>query len=321
MTREPLANAGVAAKRPLTPRKLGLPWTLTRSVADDAHLTHRAEQPARAAAPLRVLMVAARTRLRRFLFITLAALLPALGWAEDAPPIAAAADLKFALGEVAGRFTQERGRDLRLSFGSSGTFATQIENGAPFELFLSADEGFVLRLADRGLTEGRGVLYAIGRIVVFAPQGSSLTADGELQGLKAALAQGRIQRFAIANPEHAPYGRAARSALRHAGIWEAIQPRLVLGENAAQAAQFAAAGSSQGGIIPLSLSRAPEVARLGGFAPVPADWHADEPLRQRMVLLKGAGETARVFYAYLQGPAVRDLLVRYGFVLPGETTP
>jgi molybdate transport system substrate-binding protein len=290
-------------------------------VTGDAHLTRRAEQPSGAAAPLRALMVAARTRLRPCLFIALAALLPVLGRAADAPPIAAAADLKFALAEVAGRFTQESGRDLRLSFGSSGTFATQIENGAPFELFLSADEGFVLRLADRGLTEGRGVLYAIGRLVVFAPQGSPLTADGELQGLTSALAQGRIQRFAIANPEHAPYGRAARSALRHAGIWEAIQPRLVLGENAAQAAQFAAAGSSQGGMIPLSLSRAPEVARLGTFAPIPADWHADEPLRQRMVLLKGAGETARAFYAYLQGPAARDLLVRYGFVLPGDTVP
>jgi molybdate transport system substrate-binding protein len=317
MTREPLANADVAATHPLNPGVLDLPWAVTLTVAGHAHLAHRAERRSVADALLRVLMIAARTWLRPCLFIALAALLPALGWGADAPPIAAAADLKFALAEVAGRFTQERGRDLRLSFGSSGTFTAQIENGAPFELFLSADEGFVLRLADRGLTEGSGVLYAIGRIVVFAPQGSSLTADGELQGLKAALAQGRIQRFAIANPEHAPYGRAARSALRHAGLWEAIQPRLVLGENAAQAAQFAAAGSSQGGIIPLS--RALEVARLGVFAAIPADWHADEPLRQRMVLLKGAGETARAFYAYLQGPAARDLLVRYGFVLPGET--
>ena len=238
--------------------------------------------------------------------------------AEDAPAIAAAADLKFALTEVARRFESETGRRVRLVFGSSGSFTHQVEQGAPFELFLSADESFVFRLAERGHTVDRGVLYAIGRVALFAPHGSPLRVDGELEGLRAAVEEGAVRHFAIANPEHAPYGRAARSVLKHAGLWDRLEPRLVFGENAAQAMHFAASGSSQGGIVPLSLSKAEEVARLGHFAGIPAAWHADEPLRQRMVLLKRAGETARRFHAHLQEASAREILARYGFVLPDE---
>lgn len=238
--------------------------------------------------------------------------------ATDMPPIAAAADLKFALTEVVSHFSRDTGRAVRPAFGSSGNFTQQIEQGAPFEVLLSADENFVFRLADKGLAVDSGALYAVGRLVLFAPHGSSLIVDSALQDLKAALADGRIRRFAIANPDHAPYGRAARAALRHAGLWAVVKERLVMGENASQAMQFAASGSSQGGIVPLSLSKADEIARLGAFALIPADWHADEPLRQRMVLLRSAGVTARAFYDYLQGPAARAVFVRYGFTLPGE---
>jgi len=238
-----------------------------------------------------------------------------LARAAEAPAIAAAADLKFALAEAAALFLTETGQQVRISFGSSGTFMTQIEQGAPFDLFMSADENFVFRLADRGLTEDRGRLYAIGQIVLFAPRGSSLAVDPELRGLASALAAGTIRRFAIANPEHAPYGRAARAALRSAGLWAEVKPHLVFGENAAQAMQFAASGSADGGIVPLSLVKAPETNGLGRYAIIPRAWHAAEPLRQRMVLLKGAGPTAREFYRYLQTPAVQELLERYGFVV------
>jgi molybdate transport system substrate-binding protein len=236
--------------------------------------------------------------------------------AAEVPTVAAAADLRFALEEVAARFRSDTGREVRLSFGSSGNFARQIEQGAPFELFLSADEGYVYRLADAGKTEDGGTLYAIGRVVLFAPAGSPLEPDVHLDGLRAALAGGRVRRFAIANPEHAPYGRAAREALVHAGLWDAVQPHLVLGENAAQAAQFATSGSAEGGIIPLSLANAPALRDRGRAVLIPAQWHA--PLRQRVALLKGAGETARAFYAYLQRPAAREVLRRFGFVLPEE---
>lgn len=254
----------------------------------------------------------------RGLIFALALLWVALAQARDIPAIAAAADLKFALAEIARTFEKDTGRKLRLSFGSSGNFTHQLEQGAPFELFLSADENYIFRLAEKGIAVDRGALYAIGRVVMFAPHGSTLQVDAQLADLKTALGDGRLKRFAIANPDHAPYGRAARAALQQAGLWATIQPKLVLGENASQATQFAAAGSSQGGIVPLSLSKAPEIARLGTFALIPAEWHAGEPLRQRMALTKKTGETARAFYAYLQQPVARAVFVRHGFELPEE---
>lgn len=236
--------------------------------------------------------------------------------AAQAPTVAAAADLQYALAEIADAYRRDTGNDVRMAFGSSGNFAQQIEHGAPFELFLSADEAYVERLVAQGLARDAGSLYAIGRVALFVPHGSPLAADATLADLKLALREGRVKRFAIANPEHAPYGRAAREALRRAGLWDAISPALVLGENASQATQFAAGGSTQGGIVPWSLARAPAVAKLGTAALLPADWHA--PLRQKMVLLKSATPRAVAFRDYLGSPEARRIFVRYGFVLPGE---
>ncbi len=236
--------------------------------------------------------------------------------AQAVPTVAAASDLKFALEEIAARFSADTKQDIKLTFGSSGNFTSQLMQGAPFEMFLSADEGFVFRLADAGKTVDRGTLYAEGRIVLFVPKSSSLEPDASFADLRAALKDGRIRRFAIANPEHAPYGRAAEQALKGQGLWEAIQPKLVLGENVSQAAQFATSGSAQGGIFAYSLAISPEVSALGTFALIPADWHA--PLRQRMVLMKNAGDIARSFYSYVQSAATRAIFRKYGFVLPGE---
>jgi molybdate transport system substrate-binding protein len=236
--------------------------------------------------------------------------------AAEVPVIAAAADLQFALAEVADAFAKQTGRTVKLAFGSSGNFARQIRQGAPFELFFSADEDYVLDLARDGFLRDRGELYAIGRIVLIVPRGSPLRADGTLADLRAALRDGRVKKFAIANPEHAPYGRRAEEALRRAGLWEEIRPRLVLGENAAQTAQFAASGSAQGGIVAYSLALAPRIAALGSFALIPEDWH--EPLRQRMALAKRAGPAAALFYDFAQSPPARAIFRKYGFVLPGE---
>lgn len=238
--------------------------------------------------------------------------------AHAAPPVvvAAAADLKFALSEIAADYEKDSGQTVKLAFGSSGNFARQIPQGAPFDLFLSADEDYVLKLAAQGFLRDEGALYAIGRIALLVPHGSKLRVDGELKDLVAAVADGRVQRFAIANPEHAPYGRAARAALQRAGIWDALQGRLVLGENVAQAAQFATSGSTQGGIVAWSLARSPEVAKLGESALLPADWHP--PLRQRMALTRKAGADARRFYDYLQQPAARAVFERHGFTLPAR---
>lgn len=235
----------------------------------------------------------------------------------DVPTVAAASDLNAALPEVAARFTRTTGRTVTLVFGSSGAFTQQIRNGAPFQLFLSADEQYVQRLVTAGRTDGAGALYATGRIGLFLPRGSRIAADTSLRSFVDAVRRNQISRFAIANPEHAPYGRAAKEALQHLGVWDAIAPRLVLGENVSQATQFALSGSAQGGIIPLSLARTPAVQAAGVFILIDEQRHA--PLRQRMVLLKGAGATARAFYAFLQTAEAREVLARYGFTAPAAS--
>jgi len=260
-----------------------------------------------------------RSLLVRFWLISavLVGVLPRLALGQQAPTIAAASDLQFALEEIAAKFKQDSGNEVRLTFGSSGNFARQIEQGAPFEIFLSADEALVFGLADKALTKDRGELYAIGRIVLFAPKGSPLAANLSAEGLRKAAGDGALKHLAIANPEHAPYGRAAQQWLTTHRLWESLQPLLVLGENASQAAQFATAGDSQGGIIPYSLALAPRLADVGTFVLLPETEH--EPLRQRMALLKNASGTAERFYDYMTSRAAREIMRRYGFVLPDES--
>lgn len=233
-----------------------------------------------------------------------------------APPVrvAAASDLQFALTDIADQFARDTGDRVDVVFGSSGNLMRQIQDGAPFSVFFSADEAFVERLVRDGHADGDGALYAIGRIVLFAPPGSPLVPADGLDGLARLVQAGRVPRFAIANPEHAPYGRAAEQALKAHGLWSDIQPSLVLGENVSQAAQFATTGNAVGGIIAYSLALAPAMQDRGAYALIPAEMHA--PLRQRMVLLKDAGPVARRFYEYVQGDAARATFATFGFVLP-----
>lgn len=254
-------------------------------------------------------------------WMTLLVLLCAAGSAvaQGVPVIAAASDLKFAVDEIAAAFQEQTGKAVKVTYGSSGNFFRQIAQEAPFELFMSADEDFVFKLADRGLTVDRGALYATGRIVLFVPKGSPVRADAQFADLRKAVADGRLVKFAIANPEHAPYGRAAMEALKSVGVWTAIEPKIVLGENVSQTAQFAVSGSTQGGIFALSLALAPTFANAGSYVTIPENLH--QPLRQRMVLLRKAGDTAHEFYLFMQRPAARAIFKRYGFVLPGESTP
>ena len=239
---------------------------------------------------------------------------PAAPYAAEVPVVATASDLQYVLVEVSETFTRDTGRAVKLSMGSSGNFTRQIMQGAPFELFFSADEGYVTELAGRGLTQDAGALYAVGRLALFVPRGSAVKADAQLHDLAASLADGRLRKLAIANPEHAPYGRAARQTLEKAGIWEKLQGRLVMGENVSQAAQFAATGSVEAALIAYSLAISGPMAGRGAYVLVPEEWH--RPLRQRMVLLQGAGATARAFYAFVQLRSARAVFERYGFSLP-----
>jgi molybdate transport system substrate-binding protein len=234
--------------------------------------------------------------------------------ATDVPTIAAASSVQYALTDIAKQFRRDTGHDVRLAFGASGNLRRQIADGAPFELFLSADEGYVDALVREQRTLDAGVVYAVGRLALFVPSGSPIRADSTLADLPAALDDGRLRKFAIANPALAPYGRAAQQALEHAGLWKRLEPHLVLGENVSQAAQFAASGAAQAGIIAYSLTREPGIAARGQFALLPASDHA--PLAQKMVLLKGAGATARAFAAFVQSAAARAIFARYGFEAP-----
>jgi molybdate transport system substrate-binding protein len=234
--------------------------------------------------------------------------------AQQAPAIAAAANLNFALNEIADAFARARKTRVELVFGASGTLTRQIRDGAPFEVFLAADEEFPNQLTAAGLTRDAGAVYAAGRLVVFAPKGSPLTVDERLDGLARLAKAGRVSRFAIANPAIAPYGEAAAAVLRKRGLWDTIRPRLVLGDNIAQAAQFATTGNAVGGLIAYSLVLAPGFGDRGTYAVIPdADY---PPLRQRMVLLKRASSTAAQFYDYVLSDAARAIFRKHGYAVP-----
>ncbi len=234
----------------------------------------------------------------------------------DTPAIAAAANIKFALDDIAKEFTRDTGHRVRISYGSSGNFVAQIKNGAPFQLFMSADEKYIHQLAADGLVSAEPVEYAVGRLALAAPKNSPLTLDTELNGLKAMLMAGKIKRFAIANPEHAPYGERAKEYLEHFSLWQQAEPKLIYGENASQAAQFAISGSTQGGIVPLSLVKAPQFTARANYIELPNEFHGS--LAQDMVLLPSAGEVAQSFYQYLQSDRARQVFLNYGFGLPAE---
>ena len=260
--------------------------------------------------------------LSRGLLLGLAWLGGPSAWGAGEKPIRvlAASDLKFVLTKIASRFQQETGQLVDLNFGSSGNYTRQLQQGLKADLFLSADEALVGQLVVAGLSRrvagpsgeqaDHGALYGRGRLVLLVPGSSDLALDPGLQGLMARW--GQIHKFAIANPEHAPYGRAAREALEQLGLWQRMQSKLVLGENIAQATQYVISGAAQAGITALSLVSAPELARAGRYLVLPESLH--QPLFQRMVLLKNASRPAVLFYDYLQSAVAREIFRGYGFV-------
>ncbi|KJD20003.1 molybdenum ABC transporter substrate-binding protein [Vreelandella aquamarina] len=233
-----------------------------------------------------------------------------------APIVAAASSLQFALEEAAQQFTQQTGQALRLNFGSSGNFRRQIAQGAPFELFLSANEGYVQALYDEGHVDDAGVIYARGRLAWVQPVGRYAQPDEQapLAGVEeaiAALEEGQRLRIAIASPEHAPYGVAAQEVLQKAGLWETSEPLRVQGENVSQAMQFALSDEARGGLVAYSLAVAPALSGRSETVLIPETWHT--PLRQRMVLTPQAGEVAHAFYEWLQQSDAKAIFEAYGF--------
>jgi molybdate transport system substrate-binding protein len=231
--------------------------------------------------------------------------------------VAAASDLKFALDEMLQEFQKEQPQTtVKVTYGSSGNFYSQLSNQAPFDIFFSADIGYPRKLSKQSLTSpGTEFLYAVGYIVVWVPKSSPI----DVEHLKIdALRHESVHHIAIANPKHAPYGKAAEAALRSLGIYDAVQQKLVLGENISQTFQFVQSGNAEIGIVALSLALAPGVKDQGRYWQVPLD--AYPRLEQGGVILKWAKnpEAAQRFRSFVTGSKGRSLLRRYGFYLPGE---
>jgi molybdenum ABC transporter, periplasmic molybdate-binding protein len=240
--------------------------------------------------------------------------------AKKSPPteltIAAAADLKFALDDLVKEFEEKYPAvKVNVTYGSSGNFFAQLQNGAPFDLFFSADIAYPRKLAEKGLGADDVFLYAIGRIVVWVPKDSPVAVDK--LGIKALL-EPSIRKIAVANPEHAPYGRAAVAAMKALNVYDQVVSRLVYGENIAQTAQFVQSGAADVGILALSLAVAPQMRNAGRFWQVPLE--AYPRIEQGGIILKSSRnlETARAFRDFVLGDHGREVLAQYGFYLPGK---
>ena len=224
--------------------------------------------------------------------------------------VAAAADLQSAFAEIGRKFEERTGQKVVFTFGSSGNLAKQIENGAPIDVFAAANVEYVEGLKNKGLVIPETVqLYAVGRIVL----ARNKAAEVDVRTL-AGLLDPRVKKIAIANPDHAPYGLAAKQALISAGVWDRIQPKLVLGENIRQTLQFVQTGNAEAGIVALSIAGAPEIS----YTLIDDRLHS--PLKQALAVVKSTPDekSAREFVALVRGPEGRQMMRKYGFALPEE---
>jgi molybdate transport system substrate-binding protein len=224
--------------------------------------------------------------------------------------VAAAADLQFAMQDIATQFQKATGKGVKITYGSSGNFFQQLQNGAPFDMFFSANVDYARKLDSAGLAEpGSLYQYATGKIVLWVPKASKLDLSPGLS----ALLDPSINKIAIANPEHAPYGQAAVAALKKENIYEKLAGKLVLGENISQAASFVVSGAADAGIVALSLAVSPNMTDKGRYVEVPTSDYP--PIGQACVILKSAKdkETARTFLEFIKTPAMKSILRTYGF--------
>jgi len=230
--------------------------------------------------------------------------------------VAAAADLSAVLQEIGDRYEKKTGVQLKLSFGASGALTQQIHNGAPFDLFFSADMDYPRQLIASGEADGASLYqYAVGKFVLWVPADSPL--DLEHRGMNVLL-DPSVKKIAIANPQHAPYGRAAEAALKHAGVYDQVADKLVFGENVAQAAQFVESGNAQAGFVALAHAAAPAMKGKGKYWEVPADSYP--PLAQGVAVLSHSQhkKEAADFLEYIKTKECAELFQKYGFTLPHE---
>lgn len=247
---------------------------------------------------------------RILLFMLLLALASTAMLAEEIT-VAAAADLNYAGKELAAQFTKKTGIEVKLSFGASGNLFSQIQNGAPFDLFFSADSEYPKKLAERGAVDPQSVrIYAIGHLVLWVPKASALDPQKLKMDL---LTSPEVKRIAIANPQHAPYGRAAMAALEHFGMKEKVAAKLVAGENISQAAQFVESGNAQAGLIALSLAVSGAMKDAGRYWELPADSYPEMQQSVAIVSSSKHKKAAQDFVDYVTSPEGRAILKQYGF--------
>ncbi len=254
-----------------------------------------------------------RTVLLSLLLVVL--LLANCGLVSAQITVAAAADLGPVLSKITDAYRRDSGRTVRISLGSSGNLTEQIRNGAPFDVFLSADEDYPKQLIDAGFAERDSLYrYAVGKLVMWVPASSKLDLNHGIE----VLLDRSVKKVAIANPQHAPYGRAAVAALKHFGLYDKVESRLVLGENVSQAAQFVESGNAQAGLIALSHALEPGFKNKGRYWIVPDG--AYPPLDQGAVIVTRSQhkQEAAEFITYLKAQKARLLLQQYGFSVPGE---
>lgn len=249
--------------------------------------------------------------IQKFASLILLCLFSNFSLATDKLLVAVASNMSYPVTDIATSFRQETETLAKLTFGSSGNFARQIIQGAPFKLFLSADKRSVDLLKENGLIILSDVKYARGRIGFFIPNGSPMFDSENLHDVIKLLIYGDYKRLAIANPDHAPYGLAAQQALQSAGLWVMEKKRLLLAENAAQAMQITLSGNVDVGIIPASFIHLLAIKDKGKFLLIPEQWH--QPLQQHLVLLEGANNTEKQFFEYMQNERSDSIVQNYGY--------
>ena len=228
--------------------------------------------------------------------------------------VAAAADLSYALKDLAARFEQKTGDKVTLSFGSSANLFSQIQSGAPFDLFFSADEQYPQRLAVGGLMDPASLRsYAVGHLVLWMPNATGLDPQNLKMDL---LLQPSVKHIAIANPQHAPYGRAAMAALEHYGLKNKLASKLVFGENISQAAQFVQSGNAQAGLIALSLAMSPAMKEAGKYWELPFDSYPEVRQTAGIVSSSKRKPAAQAFLSYIISREGAAVLAQYGFAAP-----
>lgn len=247
--------------------------------------------------------------------LTCILLLISMGASADTLRVAAAANLRFVFPELISEYEQSSQYKINVTYGASGNLATQIIHGAPYDVFFSANPLYIETLIEQQKHRGQPIDYAHSEIVLFANQHSSLTLDTELQGLKQAIEQNQLEKFAIANPTHAPYGKLAQNLLMEANLWEVVQPNLLLAESASQTLQFALTSNVDGAILPYPYMTQEKIKQQGRYIKLAGE------LSQQLIITKDASTFAEAFIDFITSESAGKIFIKHGYIPTATSNP